>query len=238
VTTATVTGTHAARGTSVFVGSAHVALSATDDLPGSGLGATNYQVVPHGSVAPSASLPGNWLTYVAPFDASTSSAGGDLDVYAFSEDQALNAELPHLVAAVGQAPLVSIWGAPNQEIELATSVALLAGASGGAAPYTYSWSKNGAIFGGNTPSIIDTPVSDTSYAVTVTDSFSLQSNTAQVTVSVTSGGGGGSGGCDGMTCPLSPGATPELDSLLLFASGLAGLGGYGALRLRGRKRRR
>ena len=36
---------------------------------------------------------------------------------------------------------------------------------------------------------------------------------------------------------FSPAATPELDSLLLFGSGLAGVLGYGALHLRARRRR-
>jgi hypothetical protein len=35
----------------------------------------------------------------------------------------------------------------------------------------------------------------------------------------------------------APGATPELDSLLLFGSGLSGLGGYALMRLRARRRR-
>jgi hypothetical protein len=47
--------------------------------------------------------------------------------------------------------------------------------------------------------------------------------------------GGIGGGCTGV-CPPSPGATPELDSLLLFGSGLSGLGGYAIMRLRARRR--
>jgi len=48
--------------------------------------------------------------------------------------------------------------------------------------------------------------------------------------------GGGPGDCDRLTCPPSPSATPELDSLLLFASGLLGIGGYGLRRIRSRRR--
>jgi hypothetical protein len=47
------------------------------------------------------------------------------------------------------------------------------------------------------------------------------------------GGGGGSGGGGG-----NPGATPELDSLLLFGSGLAGLAGLARLRFLAARRKR
>ena len=58
--------------------------------------------------------------------------------------------------------------------------------------------------------ITDTPdVGDVTYAVTVTDSLGLQSNTAQITVVVLSCGGGTTGGG-----PPPPGATPELHSLV------------------------
>jgi len=234
VTTATVTGTQATGGTSVFVGSANVVLSATDDQPGSGIGATYYQALAHGSVAPSTDLPGNWKAYSTPFDVSAGSTAGDLDVYAFSEDRALNAEVPQLVAVIGQAPTVSISGAPNQEVLPATSVTLVTSVSGGAAPYSYSWIKNGVAFVGNAPSIADAPTDTATYAVTVTDNVGLRSNTAQVTISVTSSVGGG--GCTGV-CPPPTNATPELDSLTLLGSGLLGLASYGALHWRGRRQR-
>jgi hypothetical protein len=60
----------------------------------------------------------------------------------------------------------------------------------------------------------------------------LGSNPATVTVSVLPAGGGG-GGC--VACPPNPGQTPELDSIMLFGTGLMGLAGY-VLR-RGRVRR-
>ena len=54
-----------------------------------------------------------------------------------------------------------------------------------------------------------------------------------------SGGGddGGGTGCTVDCTPPPPGATPELDSLLLFGSGLSGLGGYAIMRLRARRRK-
>jgi hypothetical protein len=74
-----------------------------------------------------------------------------------------------------------------------------------------------------------------------TDSFTyravngnVDSNLATVTITVLASGGGGGGDGGG---GVPPDATPELDSLLLFGSGLSGLAGYGLLRLRTRKRR-
>ena len=64
------------------------------------------------------------------------------------------------------------------------------------------------------------PAGDTEAQVTRT--FTLQSTTCSI-------------------CPPPPpggNATPELDSLMLFGSGFAGLAGYAALRLRGRGRKR
>ena len=53
-----------------------------------------------------------------------------------------------------------------------------------------------------------------------------------LTILPTLGGGDlGGGGAPGV------GATPELDSLMLFGSGLAGLAGYAATRLRARRRK-
>jgi hypothetical protein len=49
-----------------------------------------------------------------------------------------------------------------------------------------------------------------------------------------SGGGGGGGG--GTGTGTGGGATPELDSILLFGSGLAGIGGYALMRLRAGRR--
>lgn len=58
------------------------------------------------------------------------------------------------------------------------------------------------------------------------------SATATTTVPITPGGGvGGDGGGGG----INPGQTPELDSLLLFGSGLSGLAGYALLRRRSRR---
>jgi hypothetical protein len=47
---------------------------------------------------------------------------------------------------------------------------------------------------------------------------------------------GGGGDCNGI-CPPPTNNTPELDSLLLFGTGLSGLGGYAVMRLRARRRR-
>jgi Domain of unknown function DUF11 len=66
------------------------------------------------------------------------------------------------------------------------------------------------------------------------NSTNNSSTAATVILSGTGSGGGGGGGGGG----VPPGATPELDSLLLFGSGLSGLAGYAALRLRTRRLRR
>jgi uncharacterized repeat protein (TIGR01451 family) len=58
-------------------------------------------------------------------------------------------------------------------------------------------------------------------------------STASTLIVTSSGGGGGTGGGGG---GVNPGATPELDSLFLFGSGLSGLAGYAALRWRSRRR--
>jgi hypothetical protein len=209
-----------------------VALDALDPVPGSGLAASYYQLVPHGSAAPSNTLPGAWQVYAGQFAVPASS---DLDLYAFSVDHATNAELPVLLGQIATLPSVTITGAPTSSITFGTPITLTANVTQGASPFTYAWTKNGAPFG-TTASITDTPAADATYAVTLTDSFAFQSNTAQVSVSVTSGSGG-PGGCDSLTCPPPPGATPELDSLLLFGSGMAGLASYACIRLRGRRRR-
>jgi len=49
-------------------------------------------------------------------------------------------------------------------------------------------------------------------------------------------GGGGSGNGNGNLKHELVSATPELDSLVLFGTGLAGAAGYAALRLRARRR--
>ena len=59
-------------------------------------------------------------------------------------------------------------------------------------------------------------------------------STAATVIGVGSGGGGGDTGGGGVDAA----ATPELDSLLLFGSGLSGLAGYATLRLRSRRRPR
>ena len=57
----------------------------------------------------------------------------------------------------------------------------------------------------------------------------LESASAEVTLSVLPASTGGDGG---------PGAMPELDSLLLFGTGLSGIAGYAMNRLRIRRKRR
>jgi hypothetical protein len=81
-------------------------------------------------------------------------------------------------------PSVSITGAPTGVVLNGDAINLTASASGGTAPYTYAWTKNGVPFS-TTQSITDTPaLGDTDYAVTVTDSLGAVSNTADTTVSV------------------------------------------------------
>ncbi len=66
-----------------------VTLTAQDAAPGSGVAMTYYQVVPHGQPTPSATLPGLWQLYQAPFALRDV---GDWDIYAFSVDKADNVE--------------------------------------------------------------------------------------------------------------------------------------------------
>jgi len=55
-----------------------------------------------------------------------------------------------------------------------------------------------------------------------------------ISIQAAGDGGGGTGGGGGGP---NPGETPELDSLLLFGSGLSGLIGYATLRVRRRRQR-
>jgi hypothetical protein len=67
--------------------------------------------------------------------------------------------------------------------------------------------------------------------------FTLQSVSIP-DLEIVTGGGGGGGGCVVSCGPgggTIPGATPELDSVALFGSGLASLGGYLLLRRRARR---
>jgi hypothetical protein len=81
-------------------------------------------------------------------------------------------------------PAAAIAGAPAGIVLSGDSVTLNGVASGGTAPFTYAWTKNGGPFA-STQSITDTPsLGDTSYAVTVTDSLGAVSNTANTVVSV------------------------------------------------------
>jgi hypothetical protein len=79
---------------------------------------------------------------------------------------------------------VSISGAPAGVVLSGDSVNLTAATSGGTAPFTYAWTKNGAPFA-TTHTITDTPsLGSTTYAVTVTDSLGAVSNTASTVVDV------------------------------------------------------
>ena len=81
-------------------------------------------------------------------------------------------------------PMVSIAGAPGQEMLSGNPINLTANSSGGNGPLSYQWTKDGAAFG-NTASINDIPsLGNTTYAVTVIDSLGAVSNTAAVTVEV------------------------------------------------------
>jgi uncharacterized repeat protein (TIGR01451 family) len=62
-------------------------------------------------------------------------------------------------------------------------------------------------------------------------------NNQSTTAAVVNSGAGTCGGSGGDGGGGNPGATPELDSLLLFAAGLSGLAGYAATRRRARGRR-
>ncbi len=79
-------------------------------------------------------------------------------------------------------PSTSISGAPTDVLLNGNSVNLTAVPSGGTAPYTYSWDRDGSPFA-TTQSITDVPdLGNTTYSVTVTDSLGAVSNTASVEV--------------------------------------------------------
>ncbi len=79
-------------------------------------------------------------------------------------------------------PSVSIAGAPAGTVLHGDSVHLAAAPSGGTAPFSYAWTKNGGPFA-TTQAITDTPgLGDTTYGVTVTDSQGAVSNTATTVV--------------------------------------------------------
>jgi len=81
-------------------------------------------------------------------------------------------------------PAVSISGVPAGVVLSGDAVHLSAVPSGGTAPFTFAWTKNGAPFA-TTQAITDTPaLGDTTYAVTVTDSLGAVSNTASTVVHV------------------------------------------------------
>jgi hypothetical protein len=69
-----------------------ITLGATDDL--SGVAATYYQLLPHGSASPNTSLPGKWLAYTSAF---SPVSDGDFDLWAMSVDQVGNKERPTLL---------------------------------------------------------------------------------------------------------------------------------------------
>jgi hypothetical protein len=149
---------------------------------------------------------------------------GDVDLYAFSVDSATNVEMPALLGTIVVPPTVALAEAPSEPITLGDIITLTATVSQGAPPFSYEWTKNGSLLA-TTASMTDAPAADATYAVTVTDGFGLQSNIATVQLTVASGGGGGAG-CDGLSCPPPPNATPELDSFLLFGSGVGVLAAF------------
>jgi hypothetical protein len=228
VTHATLDGTQLPDGTfttpvSVLVGAADV------DSP---VASTNVQVVNRGTPFSST----GWLPLPSPF---VVSAPGKGDVYAYSTEVAANAEAPSVIDALRFAPpqpVVTITGLPSGSIQIGTQVTLNASISGGTAPFAYAWAKNGQpVQGGSTLS--DAPAQTSTYSVLVSDAFGLQAMAPAVTVLVVSdprdGGGTGCGSCPPAPPPAS---TPELDSLLLFATGLLGIGSQGIRHLKGRRR--
>jgi hypothetical protein len=82
---------------------------------------------------------------------------------------------------------------------------------------------------------LDPGLSSPLLPTTVSDVVATSDRT--LTVALPDGpGGAGIGECT-LACPPPPSATPELDSSLLFASGLSGLIGYALLRRRARSKR-
>jgi hypothetical protein len=87
-------------------------------------------------------------------------------------------------AVVFSIPTVAITGAPAGTVLSGDSITLAAAPSGGTAPFTYAWTKDGAPFA-TTQSITDTPgLGDTTYGVTVTDATGAVSNSPSTVVHV------------------------------------------------------
>jgi hypothetical protein len=96
------------------------------------------------------------------------------------------ASIPPLTAGavVFSIPTTAITGAPAGTVLSGDSVTLTASPSGGTAPFTFAWTKNGAPFA-TTQSITDAPgLGDTTYAVTVTDANGAVSNSPSTVVHV------------------------------------------------------
>jgi hypothetical protein len=90
------------------------------------------------------------------------------------------------------------------------------------------------------PGLLDgLPVINTATVESRTPDANLTNNTATVCSSVRVSGGcsGDGGGDDGGGLP-NPRATPELDSLVLFGTGAAGLASYLRMRVRGARRKK
>jgi hypothetical protein len=125
---------------------------------------------------------------------------------------------------------------------LATDTAPFCGpiTSVSAAGITYTFSGPYTVTGSGTAFSAVTGNGTLTLNLTVDSSNHLQhtgiglSGTLIVPV-VTTTGGGGSGGSGG---GIGLGATPELDSLILFGTGGLGLGGYALMRLRARRKGR
>jgi hypothetical protein len=98
------------------------------------------------------------------------------------------ATIPPIPSTLGSTtfsiPGVSISGAPTAAILTGTPVALTANVNRGTAPFSFSWTRNGAPFA-TSQTVTDTPpLGSTTYAVTVTDAAGAISNTDSATVDV------------------------------------------------------
>jgi hypothetical protein len=137
---------------------------------------------------------------------------------------------PPLPTAIAGGPYTAPVGVPTELIG--------AGSDPNGRPLIFAWDLDGSgTF--STPGRVITIITsgrpgDLTVTLRVCDDWRLCATSTAIVHVVSAPDGGGTGSSDGG--PPRASATPELDSLLLFASGLAGVGAYALVRLRARRR--